>query len=131
MERHQKGEQFRILDPATYPEEPMGPQRLKLLVVGLLLSLGVAAGGVILWEKFLDTSFHSVEELEMVTSTAVLASIPKIVTAQGRRDRRRQQWLRVAAFAVSLLLVAAVVRQVAVKNEQLVMKLTKPAGTLP
>jgi hypothetical protein len=131
MERGQKGEQFRILDPATYPAQPFGPQRFRLLVVGLLLSIGAAAGGVILWEKFIDTSFHSAEDLAAASKTAVLVTIPRIITADDQARWRRQQYLCAVALVVFLLMVAGAVQRLAAKNEHLVMKFAKPAVGLP
>ena len=45
MEQRQKGEQFRILDPAVPSQIPAAPNRLKLLIVSLVLSLGLAGCG--------------------------------------------------------------------------------------
>src|SRR5213593_735438 len=61
MEQRQKGEQFRVLDPAVPPREPVA-RRARLLLMGLMASLGLAAGAVVLAEQ-VDTSFHSVDEL--------------------------------------------------------------------
>ena len=62
MEQRQKGEQFRIFDPAIASEQPAAPNRIRLISMGLLLSLGLAAGAVVLAEQ-LDTSFHKVDDL--------------------------------------------------------------------
>src|SRR2546426_1996065 len=81
MEQRQKGEQFRILDPAVPPREPVA-RRVRLLLTGLMLSFGLAAGAVVLAEQ-LDTSFHTVDEFrrfKTVPTVPVLASIPLITT---------------------------------------------------
>ena len=41
LERRQIGEQFRILDPARLPEQPIGPNRLRLAAMGALVGLAV------------------------------------------------------------------------------------------
>jgi polysaccharide chain length determinant protein (PEP-CTERM system associated) len=51
MEQRQKGEQFRILDPALPPREPDAPKRSRLVLVGIALSLGLAIGAALLAEK--------------------------------------------------------------------------------
>src|SRR5256886_1397244 len=66
MEQRQKGEQFRILDPAVPAREPVA-RRVRLMLMGLMLSLGLAAGAVVLAEQ-LDTSFHTVDELRRFTT---------------------------------------------------------------
>src|SRR2546429_634706 len=62
MEQRQKGEQFRVLDPAIPALAPTAPKRVKLLVMALVGSLGAAVGAVMLAEQ-LDSSFHTVEDL--------------------------------------------------------------------
>ena len=42
LERRQIGEQFRILDPALLPEQPVGPNRLRIAVMGALVGLLVS-----------------------------------------------------------------------------------------
>src|SRR5438552_5086798 len=66
MEQRQKGEQFRVVDPATPSDVPAAPKRVRLILTGLLLSLGLAAGAVLLAEK-LDTSFHAAGDLRAFT----------------------------------------------------------------
>ena len=36
LERRQKGEQFRVIDPARLPEKPFSPDIPKILLIGLL-----------------------------------------------------------------------------------------------
>jgi polysaccharide chain length determinant protein (PEP-CTERM system associated) len=115
----QKGGQFRVLDSAIPPKEPAGPSRIRLMVMGLMLSLGFAAGAVVLAEQ-LDTSFHRVEELRTFANLPVLASIPRIVTAADAWRRR----LRVSVVAVlaglGLALIVRASYFLGQKGEQLV-----------
>jgi len=98
LEQRQKGEQFRILEPAVPSGSPVAPNRPRLLVLGLGLAVGLAVGLVFLAEQ-LDTSFHSVEELRAATNFPILVSIPRIVT-DG--DVRRTRWRTVFVTAVAL-----------------------------
>jgi len=119
MEQRQKGEQFRILEPAIPSQIPAAPNRLKLFIVSLVLSLGLAAGALMVAEM-LDTSFHSVNELREFSIVPVLVSIPRIVTDADRQ--RQQQRLRVVAVGtlLGLVLIVGVSYFVAHGNEQLV-----------
>lgn len=103
---HQKGGQFRILDAAIPATEPVVPNRIQLILTGLLLALGVAAGTIVLAEK-LDTSFHRVTELRMFTNLSVLACIPRIVTPADTRRRRVRLGVIAALAGLGL---AAIVR---------------------
>ena len=65
---------FRVLEPATAPEKPEFPQKRKVLLIGLAISLGLALGLVIVRE-FLDNSFHTVKHVEHYLGVPVLATI--------------------------------------------------------
>ncbi len=123
MEQRQKGEQFRILDPAVSPRQPVA-NSFRLILMALALSLGLAVGAVMLAEQ-LDTSFHSVDDLRSFSRVPVLVSIPKIVAAADV-DRRRVRF-RLAALAATAGLVALVGTSylVAHGNEQLVWLLSR------
>lgn len=122
MEQRQKGEQFRIIDPAIASEQPAAPNRVRLFLVGLMLSLGMAAGAVVLAEQ-LDTSFHTVDELRAFTSAPVLVSIPKIVREADVRRRQRRLRLATASVLLGIGLVVGASYLIARGNEQLVWML--------
>jgi polysaccharide chain length determinant protein (PEP-CTERM system associated) len=106
LEHHQKGEQFRLLDPAVVPEDPTAPNRPAFALFGLVLALA-AAGGVILLREWADSSFHSADELRMAIAVPVLTSIQRIVT---RRDRLRARafWVFRATAAATLIGITVV-----------------------
>ncbi len=129
MEQGKKGEQFRILDQAIPAKAPSAPNRLRLILGGLVLSVGAAFGGVFLAEQR-DKSFHDVQDLRAFTRVPVLVRIPHIAT---RTEQIKAWWrvtLRATASVVSLALVAGVLYYFAHGNEQLVWLLsdTKPAA---
>ncbi|MCI0410107.1 MAG: hypothetical protein L0191_16380 [Acidobacteria bacterium] len=105
MEQRQKGEQFRILDPAIASQQPAAPDRIRLILMGFLLSLGLAAGAVMLAEQ-LDTSFHTVDDLRTFATVPVLVSIPKIVTGA---DVSRRRWRFRLAAAVAMLSLGLII----------------------
>lgn len=122
MEQRQKGEQFRIIDPAIAAEQPAAPNRERLFLVGLLLALGTAAGAVVLAEQ-LDTSFHTVDDLRAFTPVPVLVSIPRIVRETDIRRRRRRLWLATASALLGTGLIVGASYLVARGNEQFVWML--------
>jgi succinoglycan biosynthesis transport protein ExoP len=77
METDRQGERFRILEPALPPEGPSAPNRIRLLLMGILLALAAAVAVVLTAEQF-DVSFHGIDELREFTSVPVLVSIPPI-----------------------------------------------------
>src|SRR2546428_12844123 len=88
MEQRQQGEQFGILDAAVPARLPAAPNRLRLMLMGLMVSLGIAAAAVML-AAHVDPSFHTIDSLRAITKAPVPVSIPLIVSDA---DRRRQKW---------------------------------------
>ena len=76
MESQNKGEQFKILDPANLPIKASGAGLLKLsfagLVFGVLLGVGVAFARVLL-----DTTIYAVEDLTKYADVEILVTIPR------------------------------------------------------
>ena len=127
MEQGQKGEQFRVLDPAVPNAQPAAPNRVRLLLMTLAGAIGLAVGGVLLAEH-LDTSFHEVDDLRTFSNVPVLVSIPRIVTPT---DLRRRWWrMRLAATAavVGLVMIVGIVYVAAKGNEALVLLLARVAS---
>ncbi|WP_025321608.1 XrtA system polysaccharide chain length determinant [Deferrisoma camini] len=102
LERKQKGEQFKILDPANLPEKPFYPKRLRYVAAGLIGGLGLGVGLVLLLD-ILDGSIRSRDELHQITETPVLTIIPEIVTPE---TLRRRWMIRVGATGAGLACVA-------------------------
>ena len=75
LERKQKGEQFRMIDPAQIPESPVEPDMKKILMLTLALGLGLGGGLAYLVEAA-DTSYKNPQELEKELELPVLVSVP-------------------------------------------------------
>ncbi|HTM11127.1 MAG TPA: Wzz/FepE/Etk N-terminal domain-containing protein [Verrucomicrobiae bacterium] len=124
LEQNQRGDRFRMLDSALPPRYPSAPNRFLLKVLSFLLSLGFAAGVVLLAER-LDTSFHSVESLRNFTRVPVVASIRRIETNIDRRRMRRTMGLKIVAATAVLALVVAFSYYFARNNEGIVYMLSR------
>ncbi|SHG03051.1 polysaccharide chain length determinant protein, PEP-CTERM locus subfamily [Desulfacinum infernum DSM 9756] len=77
LEKRQKGEQFRILDPAVAPSKPVEPDAKKIMTLALVLGLGLG-GGVAYALELLDPRFYRPEEVESYLNTRVLVSLPRL-----------------------------------------------------
>ena len=122
MEQRQKGERFRMLDPAVASQIPAAPNRVRLFIVSLVLSLGLGVGALVLAE-ILDTSFHSVKELREFSIVPVLVSIPRIVTEADRKRLQRRFRLAAAGAMLGLVVLAGASYFIGHGNEQLVQML--------
>jgi polysaccharide biosynthesis transport protein len=95
MEEHQKGEKFTLIDPASFPEKPVSPNRLAILLGGVAASLAMGFGCVALIEH-LDHSVKDSDELVRLTGFPVLGSIIRIQTKEDvmhARKKRRLIWM--------------------------------------
>jgi polysaccharide chain length determinant protein (PEP-CTERM system associated) len=75
LEKRQKAEQFRIIDPAQVPEKPFKPDRVKIVLLGSVLGL-VAGAGLIFLRESLRPSYRRLEDLQESVQLPVLATIP-------------------------------------------------------
>ncbi len=97
METRQKSEQFRIIDPANFPQKPARPNRLKILAIGLALGLGIG-GGLAFVLEFMDGSLRTVEEVNANFSVPVLGVIPALSLSEDIRQQRIKQFIYIFSF---------------------------------
>jgi succinoglycan biosynthesis transport protein ExoP len=119
LEQRQKGEQFRLLDPAVPGSEPAAPNRLRMLLTALAGCLGLAVAVVVLAEQ-VNAPYHSLDDLRAAATVPVLLSIPLIVTPEDTLRRTRRLRLVAASVAVGLVIMVAVSFFIAHGNDQLV-----------
>lgn len=88
LERRQKAEIFRILDPANFPERPYQPNRVLVILLGI--AGGLAAGiGLAVFREQLDASIKTEADLVAAsTGIPVLAVVP-FVTPSGAKKTLR------------------------------------------
>jgi polysaccharide chain length determinant protein (PEP-CTERM system associated) len=109
MERKQKGEQFRIIDPAKVPVRPFKPNIQGIFLVVLAVGLGLGCGLAYLREV-MDTSFKSPEEIEEALEIPVITTLPiTLTTKELKRLRRKKIFMVVLVGLVFVILAAGVV----------------------
>jgi succinoglycan biosynthesis transport protein ExoP len=106
MEEHQKGEKFTLIDPASFPEKPVSPNRMLIFLAGIFCSLGAGLGTVALAEH-LDHSVHDSDELTRLTGLPVLGGIIRIKTKEDiiRALRKRRLIWMISCGSLVLALV--------------------------
>jgi uncharacterized protein involved in exopolysaccharide biosynthesis len=111
MEVQDKATTFRIIDPAVIPIRPASPDRVKIILMGILAGLAAGLGIALLLDK-MDHSVKSIDEVKKL-GVAVLAVVPTIRNPQELSLRRKKD-LRVfvAAGAYFSLIVAVLVYEV-------------------
>jgi polysaccharide biosynthesis transport protein len=102
MEEGQLGEKFTMIEPPFLPETPYRPNRIAIILIGLVLGLGSGLGLAALKEMG-DHSIRRPEVLERLTGHRVLTVIPYIKTpADRRRKTLKATILSTSAVAVSV-----------------------------
>ncbi len=102
LEKEQKGERFTLIDPAGLPEKPYKPNRLAILLIGFVLSIGAGVGSASFTE-YNDRSVRNAEALALGTSFPVLGSIPEIVTEKDMIRRKTKRYIRIILMLVVIV----------------------------
>ncbi len=100
MERKQKGEQFRVIDPAQIPLRPVKPDAKRIMAIVIVLGLGIGCGSAYLVE-LLDTSYRSPDEAEKDLGVPVLISLPYLYTEQEIYTRRKKRIIIASSMIIS------------------------------
>lgn len=116
MEVQDKSTVFRVVDPAVLPFKPVSPDRVKIIVLGIMAGIGGGLGLALLKDQ-MDGTVKNVDMAKRF-GFPVLAVIPRIedprqLVLQAKRDRK----LYIAAgayFSLILAVLAAEVTGVAV-----------------
>jgi polysaccharide biosynthesis transport protein len=106
MELLQQGERFRTMDPASFPQKPQFPNRLKFCGIGLGvgIALGVFVAGAF---EMLDRRIHDEKELKKLLPVAILAEIPEVIGPIDEKTMRQRLWLGWATAAIVLCAILA------------------------
>jgi polysaccharide biosynthesis transport protein len=103
LESKQKGAQFTIVDPASFPMEPAPPSRTMIFLYGLGISLAAGIGiGVLL--DLLNRQVYTAAELERLLKSPVLVEIPKITSPLDILHARKRNTAYATIFAAAACL---------------------------
>ena len=108
MEEDRQAERFEVLEQASVPDEPISPNKPRILLGGAFASIGAGVGLVILLE-LLDKSIRSTTDLERLLQIRPLIAIPYVVTPAERKRKKRavRKWvfLVVSSIGIAVYLV--------------------------
>ena len=101
MDSSGRGEQFVITDPPMLPGRPYKPNRVAIILLGMVLGLGLSTGLVTLRER-LDTSVKTADDVEKITGLPVIASVTIYESDDQRKARRKKRivWASTAAILI-------------------------------
>jgi len=101
LETEQMGARFTQIRSPSVPETPYWPNRIGLILLGIVLGAALAAGSAAIAES-LDPAVRSARDLRDLTAIPAIAAIPILINAADHR-KRQVLW---AAYAGVVLAVA-------------------------
>ncbi|MBI4684851.1 MAG: hypothetical protein HY755_06605 [Nitrospirae bacterium] len=109
LETADKTANFKIVDPAVFPNMPVSPDRVKMILLGIFL--GVAFGiGIAFGLEYLNPSFKDENSIETRYKLPVFAVIPQIITEEDRLSAKmlnRKIFAAAGAYLFIIILVLA------------------------
>lgn len=97
LESGQKGERFTQIRAPSVPQRPFSPNRLGIILLGMILGGALAVGAAALAESS-DPTVRGVRDLASITSLPAIGAVPLML---GKDDVRRQ-WVRRSSYVLAL-----------------------------
>jgi uncharacterized protein involved in exopolysaccharide biosynthesis len=115
-EMQDKAGTFKIVDPAVLPIKPVSPNRILIILLGIVGGIAGAAALIVLLDAF-DDSVKNVDTIKRL-GIPVLAVIPHIQDPDAlKKSRRKDITLYVFSGLFTVLLCAVIVREVLILLE--------------
>jgi len=77
LEQHQASEKFTVIDPPQLPEKPVKPNRLAIVLIGIVLGIGLGIGTAAIVEMA-DTTIRTPGDIKRITGKSPLVSITNV-----------------------------------------------------
>jgi uncharacterized protein involved in exopolysaccharide biosynthesis len=106
LEKDQQSEKLEVIEQPTVPQEPIRPDRPKIIKISLFLALA-AGGGLVFLLEFADKSIRRSSDIFNFVDSRLVVAIPLITTHAELKHRKTRLRLW-AGIAVALLLVVSV-----------------------
>jgi polysaccharide chain length determinant protein (PEP-CTERM system associated) len=115
MEIEDKTSTFRIIDPAILPTKHATPNRVRIILFGIIIGI-FGAFGVVFMKETLDTTIKDVQILKNY-GYDVLTVIPKIFIATEQENKlKKEKFIYVAAAGYFLVICFSLVHEIAGLN---------------
>lgn len=108
FESQQGGERFTLLRAPVVPRSPVYPNRVGLILLGLVIGAGLTGIAVAVSES-MDKSVRIARDLPMLDDVPVLANIPVIKNTRDRRQRAVRFGSFVVAYSIAAVAAGAVI----------------------
>jgi polysaccharide chain length determinant protein (PEP-CTERM system associated) len=103
LEKNQKGERFTLIEPARLPKKPHKPNRVVILLIGVVLGIGAGCGAAYL-KEIADQTVRDSDTLTLATSFPVLVTIPEITTKRDAIRTRKKRICLMTGLALFIFI---------------------------
>ncbi len=107
MEEQSKAERFTLIEAPDYPEEPIRPNRLKLLMLSFIISISAGLGIVFIKDE-MRGGIRNARQLTRLTKSVPMVSIGYIHNQQDIKSSKRKRLYTIFALITLVLLIATV-----------------------
>lgn len=106
LETERKAERFSLIEPPQMPREPIKPNRMAIVFIGLVFAGAAGVGNVFLAEA-MDQSVYGSKELKAVVGQAPLVIVP-IIGDQETGKSRLWLWILLSIGIAVVCILAAI-----------------------
>lgn len=106
LELEKKGERFTLIDPPQEALEPVSPNRIAILFLGMVLAIAVGFGTVALIE-IIGSTISSEKTITNILGVAPLASIPYLQSQRESQAKSKQRKTLLIVIMVVFLIAVA------------------------
>lgn len=108
LEKNQQSEKLEVIEQPTVPQEPVKPNRPKIIAMSLLLGLA-AGGGLTVLLEMLDSTIRRSSDIYRLVDSQIVVTVPYITTQRELlRSKRVRRFLILAIVPVLVLLLVTV-----------------------
>jgi len=101
----QQGERFMVVRDPALPRGPHSPNRLGVILIGIVLGLALGVGSA-MFVEFSDPTVRGAHDLRELTGHIMLAAVPELLNSSDRRTRRRRIATAAIAYGAGVLACA-------------------------
>jgi uncharacterized protein involved in exopolysaccharide biosynthesis len=105
LETERKGERFSLIEPPQLPLDPIRPNRIAIIFIGLVFAGAAGVGNVFLAEA-LDESIYGSKSLRAITGQTPLVVVP--VIGESVKKPSKLPWILLGATVLVICLIGAI-----------------------
>jgi polysaccharide chain length determinant protein (PEP-CTERM system associated) len=110
LETEDQGGRFSLIRSPRRPSAPDSPNRVGIILLGVVLGAALSAGLIALKES-IDPSIRSTRDLIEITSIKPIGTIPYMLNRTDRRRRAIELFSAIVICAIAIFLVSSVIGQ--------------------